>query len=82
MRGSGIHLPQDGCGDDLLLVIERTEQRALGHPRRIGNLTSGDVRAALQHEGQRRIEDGCASIFDAHRLGTFGFGRHSLETNE
>nr|WP_273938413.1 hypothetical protein [Kutzneria chonburiensis] len=61
---------QDAEVQQLLLVLEDTEDRALGDPRRLRDLPGGDVRAVLGQQGNRRKGDGLLPVLRAHRRST------------
>jgi hypothetical protein len=66
-RGRGVQRVLGGGGEDLDLVVERPEQRALGDPGGQGDLPRGHLRAVLLEQRHGGDRDGGPPVLPAHR---------------
>ena len=65
----GVHEAPHRRGEELLLVGERTEDRALGDARGVGDLLGRDVLPVLDDERDRGVEDHLAAVVHGQRRG-------------
>ena len=63
LRGEGL---ADGGGDQVVEGVEHAEDRALGHPGRLGHHAGGEGLAVLAKEGDAGLDDGGAALFGGH----------------
>jgi hypothetical protein len=68
-RRQGIERGLDGVPDQVVLLLERPEDRPLGHPGRLGDLPRRHLPAVLAQQRDRRHHEGRTTVLRGHGPG-------------